>query len=237
MTTFDEILTMTKMLYPDGRAFKFFEGNDMHTLHRALAHSEARAWDDAKAIQDSILPDNDGFTADDATDWERRLGIASGGSAVPLADRKLAILRKMVHPGTIKARQSYSYIEGQLRAAGFDVHVYENIFDDGMGGTVSKSPDEILGIVSTGTASMSDVTNMGMFNMGQQYSNMIVNYLERDKDALFQVADNYRNTFFIAGDAVDEFASVDANRETEFRQLILLLKPLHLCGYLFVNYV
>src|SRR5690606_32537660 len=103
-----------------------------------------RAYADALKIQDAQLPDNDGFTADDATDWERRLGMIYS-PLVPLADRKLAILRKMNHPGTIKARQNWLYVEGQLRAAGFDVYVHENRFDDGMGGYDTKTPVELSG--------------------------------------------------------------------------------------------
>lgn len=237
MATRDDILKLTKSLYPDGRVFEFHDANDMDLLHRALARGEARAWDDALDILNSILPDNDNFTAADATDWERRLGIASGGDSVPLADRKLAIIRKMNHPGTIKARQNYRYLQGQLQAAGFNVTVYENRFDDGGGGLITKTPGEVLG-VNYGIA------RYGMFQFGQtNYGGYtagvtkIVNFLEEALDEQFIVGDNYRSTFFIAGDTIDTFADVDADRKEEFRQLILLTKPVQCCGFLFVNYV
>lgn len=125
MATMEKIQKLTQRLMPTGRAFKGPKNGWMDTLNRALSISEARAYDDALATFNSILPDNNNFTADDATDWERRLGIVQS-PGVPLADRKAAILRKYNHPGTVKPRQSRLYIEGQLRAAGFDVYVYQN---------------------------------------------------------------------------------------------------------------
>ena len=79
------------------------ENSYLENLMYALSLSENQAYNDALAIQNSILPDNAEFTADDATDWERRLGMIIS----PLVDlelRKLAIRRKMNHPGDIKAR-------------------------------------------------------------------------------------------------------------------------------------
>lgn len=238
MATRDEILKLTKSLYPDGRVFEFHDANDMDLLHRALARGEARAWDDALDILNSILPDNDNFTAADATDWERRLGIASGGDSVPLADRKLAIIRKMNHPGTIKARQNYRYLQGQLQAAGFNVTVYENRFDDGGGGYITKTPSEILGDATV-------LANLGTFNLGEanlagtwsdQGVTVVANHIEEALDADFDIGDNYRSTFYIAGDTVDAFADVDADRKDEFRQLILLTKPVQTVAFLFINY-
>lgn len=234
--TYDQIVQLTRQLLPGGRAWKAHEGGVMDALIRARARSKARVWNDALAVLDSILPDNANFTADDATDWERRLGIASGGAAVPLADRKLAILRKLNHPGTIKARQNYRYIEAQLRAAGFDVHVYENRFDDGGGGYITKTPGEVLG-------ENYGIARYGMFQYGQtNYGGYdagvtkIVNYMEEAKDEQFIIGSNYRSTFFIAGDTVDAFADVDADRKREFRQLVLMLKPMQMCAFCFINY-
>ena len=69
------------------------ENSYLENLMYALSLSENQAYNDALAIQNSILPDNAEFTADDATDWERRLGMIIS----PLVDlelRKLAIRRK-----------------------------------------------------------------------------------------------------------------------------------------------
>jgi hypothetical protein len=138
MAFIDQIDKLTKQLYPSGRAFKMPKDGFFQKLHDSLNLSEARAYTDAKAILGSILPDTDNFTAEDAAMWEQKLGMITNED-VALADRKAAILRKMNHPGTIKARQSASYIQGQLQAAGFDVDVVENVFLNGL----VKSPLKI----------------------------------------------------------------------------------------------
>jgi hypothetical protein len=231
----DTIKKISLRFYPKARAFKFPFGGITEQLHSALAQSEARAYNDALSILDSALPDNDNFTTDDATDWERRLGIFSS-NAVPLSDRKLAIIRKINHPGIIKPRQNYRYIEEQLRAAGFDVHVYENKFSDGSGGFITKTPEQILG-TSAGAAIHSPTVRHGTIQHGGTYSNKIANYIEQEKDATFVVYPNFRSTFFIAGASVSTFANVLAVRKSEFRQLILQLKPVETVGFLFINYI
>ncbi len=133
MSTLEKIKKLGKTLYPTGRAFKIpFEGV-FDKLNSALSESETRAFDDAVSILDSALPDNDNFTTGDATDWERRLGLITN-PAVPLSDRKLAIIRKIRHPGNIPARQNFLYLQGQLQDAGFDVFVFENRFPSYLNG-------------------------------------------------------------------------------------------------------
>jgi len=127
MTTLTKIKKLGKTLYPTGRAFKIPFGGVLDKLNSALSESEQRAFDDAVSILDSALPDNDNFTTGDATDWERRLGLITN-PAVPLSDRKLAIIRKIRHPGNIPARQNFLYLQGQLQDAGFNVFVFENRF-------------------------------------------------------------------------------------------------------------
>tara|TARA_R110002167_G_scaffold110087_4_gene280351 strand:+ start:14519 stop:15415 length:897 start_codon:yes stop_codon:yes gene_type:complete len=171
-------LKLTERLYPKGRAFKIVSGSTKEKLHTALADSENDAYTSGLAVLDSILPDNPNFTAEDATDWERRLGMISNPFVI-LSDRKLAIARKMNHPGTIPARQHYKYIEGQLQAAGFDVIVTENRFPlsatiptpmgiaemgvDEMGGTVANTNP--YGVIDPYTLT-TDVEQMGLTEMG-----------------------------------------------------------------------
>lgn len=131
------------MLYPLGRAFRVSNDSNLHKLHDALAESENTAYSSALSVLDSILPDNDNFTTDDATSWERRLGLITNTNT-PLTDRKRGLIRKMNHPGTIKARQHYLYLERELRAAGFDVYIVENRF------LASTTLDEQLGILEFG---------------------------------------------------------------------------------------
>jgi hypothetical protein len=200
-----------------------------------LHASEARALADGLAILDAALPDNDNFTTGDATAWETRLGLITN-TTVSLVDRKLAILRKMAHPGTVKARQNYLYLEGQLRAAGFDVYVYENRFPNGSGSYMTKTPFEFSGMAGGGNQ-LGD-HQLGDAQFGITFLNKIANYIEESIDFNFDPTTNLRCTFFIGGAyaSYGAFADIPSNRKDEFRQLILKIKPVHTCGFLLVNY-
>lgn len=235
MSLTDTFLSLTKQLYPTGRAFRMFFGSDFEKLSKGLIASEQRAWLDATSILNSALPDNTSFTVDDATDWERRLGLITN-PLVSLVDRMAAIQRKMNHPGSIKARQHYLYIQGQLQAAGFNVYVFENIFPDGSGGYITKDPLIVDGGAGVTSFEYGD-REYGDFQLGGYYGNIIANHIEESLDTIFDVGTNLRSTFFIGAGYLGTFASVDKNRKDEFRQLILKLKPVQEIGYLFVNYV
>lgn len=248
----DKILALFKQFLPTGRAFKIPKNGWLDLLRSALALSENKAYNDALSIQNSILPDNDNFTADDATDWERRLGMIYSPNVL-LADRKLAIQRKINHPGTIKARQHYLYIQGQLRAANFDVHVYENRFPFGNGEYYTLDP---LSVISPGLQHGNTEHGDGVHGgspilvgvehgdkehgdsqHGGSFSNIIVNYIDEILDQSFFITNNLRSTFFIGGFPLGSFANVPVERHDEFRQLILKLKPAQMVGYLFINYI
>jgi hypothetical protein len=233
MTVVDKILKLTKSLYPTGRAFKMPVGGDLEKLHQGLSLSEARAYGDALSILNSALPDNSDFTAEDATDWERRLGLITN-EAVSLSDRKLAIIRKMNHPGNIPARQNYRYLEGQLHAAGFNVYVFENRFSDGMGGYETEDPLVIGGI---GTNNQHGDNQHGDNQHGPSFLNLVANSIEEEPDTFFNVGSNLRSTFFVGGTPIGTYADVDLERKAEFRQLILKIKPVQTVGFLFVNYI
>lgn len=235
MTIFDQIRTLTRQLYPTGRAFRGPMGRWLDRLHKGLAISEQVAYTDAVKIQDSMLPDNAGFSTADATDWERRLGMISN-PAVPLADRMLAIARKMNHPGNIPARQHYLYLQGQLQRAGFNVYVYENRFPDGMGGYTTQNPLTITGGLGAFNVQHGDIQH-GDAQHGGTYGNIVVSYISETQDRQFNVGNNLRSTFFIGGATLGSFAYVSLARKAEFRQLILKIKPVQTVGYLFVLYV
>lgn len=210
------------------------ENSYLESLMYALSLSENRAYNDGLSIQNSILPDNSDFTSDDATDWERRLGMIVS----PLVDldlRKLAIKRKMNHPGDIKSRQHYLYIEGQLRAAGFDVYVYENRFPYG-GSYYTRTLFDIIGGVGIDDLQHGDKQH-GDSQHGGTYSNIIANYIDETLDSNFAIPSNLRCTFFIGGSPLGQFANVPIERKQEFRQLILKLKPAQMVGYLLINYI
>ena len=223
-----------RQLLPDGIAFKAPFGGWHDTLIRAMSIRFNIAYRDSLATLDAILPDNDNFLAEDASDWERRLGMIQ--STAPLADRKLAIRRKMNHPGTIPARQHFLYVQGQLQAAGFDLYVYENRFDDGMGGYETQTPQAVAG--SGGVF----YNQHGQFQHGQRqhgggWGDKIANSLDPAIDLNFNVGSNLRSTFFIGGSPIGTYANIPANRRTELRQLVLRLKPTQTVAYLFINYI
>lgn len=235
MSVVSKILLLTKQLYPQGRAFKIPAGSDIEKLHTGLAQSESDFHDEALNIFNSILPDTNAFTATDADDWERRLGLI-GSSSVSIDDRKLAIKRKMNHPGEIKPRQNYKYLEGQLQAAGFDVYVHENRFALYPTGYETQNPVDIYG--STGWK-----TNQhGQFRHGQKrhgiyWPDMVINHIDVERDLSFKIGSSMNFTFFVGGQTLGTYADVDADRKLELRQLILRIKPVPTVGYLFLNYI
>lgn len=236
--TYEKFIKLSKILYPSGRAFRMPSRGELEKLHLGLSVSEKRAWDDALGVLDSILPDNDNFTTDDASDWERRLGMITN-TMIPLADRKLAIKRKMNHPGDIPARQNYMYLEGQLQAAGFtNLFVYENRFALYPTGYETRSPLVVGGGVGAKTFRHGQRRH-GQFRHGTIYdpTKRVVNYIEEDRDALFDVGLNLRSTFFVAGNPINSFPNVLASRKDELRQLILRIKPVQTVAYLLFNYV
>jgi len=231
----DTLAKLTRQGYPDSRAFSYPYGGIWERLHKALSVSEATAYEAARSTLDSIIPDNSNFDEDDATTLEAVYGLYSTPSST-LADRKLAILQKMAYPGTTAPRCNYQYIEDQLRAAGFDVYVYENRF---FPGPVTKTPFEILGV--TAGLAVYGMPEYGTVEYAATWADdgitICVNHIEESIDAVFDIGANYRSTFYISGSPITTFADVLADRKDEFRQLILQLKPVQTVGILFVNYI
>lgn len=249
----DRFIALTKQLYPTGRAFNIHSGSMIERLHEALSLSEESTYLDIVSTLDSILPDNANFTADDATLWEKRLGLITN-ELVPLQDRKDAIIRKLNHPGTIKARQNYKYIQDQLQLAGFNVWIHENPDLYTPEDALSLNGNYIqLGDAQLGDSQLGDVYSyysslfdfvqlndqqLGSFQLGEYiFTNKIANRINESLDSTFNVGSNLRATFFVGGETLGTFADVDVQRKDEFRQLILKLKPVQSIGFMFINYI
>jgi len=226
MGVFEKIMSLTRQLYPTGRAFKMPFGGYLEKLHLGLSESEVQAYSDAVSILNSILPDNDNFTVDDATDWERRLGMITN-QATSLADRKLAITRKLQYPGKNPAKGHYLNLERELQLAGFDVYIFENI--------PAQTPFAFSGINTTQQIQHGQTTH-GNAVPGLTYTNKIANRINESEDLYFNLGGSYKSTFFIA-DAYGGMANVPLARKDEFRQLILKIKRVQSIGFLYVNYV
>jgi len=165
----NSIRAITRQLYPTGRAFWIPTDGVKDRLHKAIGTVENQMYLDSVSVLDSILPDNDNFTIQDASDWEQRLGMITN-NLVSLDDRKAAIIRKMNHPGDIKARQSRDYLENSLRLAGFDVYVHENSLSQTIEQFLANNPALIqLGDAQLGDAQLGDIYSIypDLFNSYQ----------------------------------------------------------------------
>lgn len=233
MALADKLLSLARQLYPTGRAYRMLADGYLEGLHKALGITEAIAYTDFTSPLNNMLPDNDGFGVDDATDWERRLGMISN-PALSLDERKQAIYRKMNFPGGQPARQNKNFIEWQLQLAGFNVFIYENIFDNGMGGYIAKDPIEISG---GGSEFQHGDFEHGTHEHGIYWDNIIANKIDQVEDSNFLLPNDLSATFFVGGPTLGSFADVDEDRKDEFRQLLLTLKPASTVGFLFINYI
>lgn len=226
MEVFAKIFKAVKSLFPTGRAFFVPLGGIKEGLLLGISEPLNTAYGDSTNIMDVILPDNDNFTEDDATDWERRYGLISNPD-VPLEDRKQAIIRKMAFPGQAKARQSLTYFQAQLQAAGFNVYVYENL--------TNFSPESVAGSSILSDIEYGDV-EYGEEDYGVYYNNKIVNYIQEGKDDHFNEGGSFRASLIIGGSILGTYANVNVDRKDEFRQLILNLKAGQYVVYLLINY-
>lgn len=225
-------LKLVRQLYPRGRAFKLPTNSYFAGLHLAV-NDNLQVWkDSADGILDILLPDNDDFTEEDAVVWEVFLGLSGTGT---FAQRKASILRKLNHPGNTLGRMSQVYFQDQLREAGFDVYVHANKFSDGVGGSMVINPGIGAGTYTQhGDAEHGDDVHG---TTGFPFDSIIANHVDKTLDqTVIYTNDQLRETFFIGAQQFPNLANVPAEREAEFRKLILTLKGQHMIGYLLINY-
>lgn len=237
MSIATKILRLSKQLLPSGRAFRVKEKSNQERLLKALSENETRAFNDATSILHSLLPDNNDFTADDATDWERRLAISSS-SLVPLSDRKLAIRRKMAAPGRNPAKGNYLWLQQQLQDAGFsNLYVYENNQPTYPTGYAHSNPviwnGNILSHFQHGDAQHGDFEHDGYLN------HIAARYILNSDDIHFDFGNSMASIFFIGAGphTLGVYADVLSSRETELRQLIMALKQPQNIAILFIRYI
>lgn len=235
MSIEDDFLALSKSLYPTGRAWWIPEDGAFEGLCRALNLEKIQFYNDSTGLYNDLLPDNDNFSEDDATVWERIYGFGNNAS-LTLDQRKQALLQAMSFPGQQPARSHYLFIQSELQAAGFPVYVYENIFPDGMGGWKTKTPFEVSGDSSIFTQVRYGQVQYGQARYGNVYNNKIANSIHESDDLHFDLGGSLVSTFFIGGPTLGSFANVPLARHDEFRQLILKLKPVQNVGFLFIHY-
>lgn len=232
-TTPVDFFKMVAILYPTGRAWNLPENGKFAAMHSGINLSLVQMALDAAASIDATFPDNVNFDSGDADLWEYRYGIPFNAS-LTLQQRMANIYQAMAFPQNILGRQSPSYIEAMLRQAGFDVHVYQNIFFDGGGNLYQKTPAEVLGTVV-------DITQFGpptQFGSDTEFGGVNFAVIANNETAeSYTTGGNLWATFFISGPAINIPATVSKFRQQEFRRLVLKLKPAHLVAFLLVNFV
>lgn len=233
MNIAETLLRLQKRLFPTGLAFRVPVNGNKEKLLKGTNVTLEDAYSDALGVLDGILPDNANFTAEDATRWERRLSIDIG-TGTALEDRKLAIKRKMNHPGSIRARQNWRYVQSQLQLVGFDLYVYENRFPDGFGGWETQSPYDYW---SGGFVNLEHgMVEHGPYQHGGYIEDVVFNSLDNEVDQTFSIGANPRSLFFIGGPTIGTYGEVPSVRRIELRQLLLRLKPAQTGAILFINY-
>lgn len=222
----NDILKLKKQLLPTGRAFVVPQDGNFEKLLLGLAGQEAAIYNVALDLLNSVIPDNDNFTVEDAAYWEKALSVSSSESD-SLTNRKAAIYRKMQFPGGAKGRQHKNYLEGQLRAANFNVTIYE----------YGDIKNYFAGVKHSLKTLHKYFTRHGGW-MIPTYTGIIANYLDESLETEIPATlDNLKNVFWIAGSTFDEFVSIPPYRIEEFRHIILTIKPLHTVAFLRISNV
>lgn len=224
----DTFNDLSVQLYPTGRAWYKPIGGVFDNLHISLNRSFARFLQDEKLLLDSTFPDNTNFNVNDAKLWEYRLGLITNES-LTLDIRRNSVKRKLGYPNNIKARQHGSFIESQLRMAGFDVWVFEN--------TIPYRRPEDIALIVLGDVQHGEPTQHGngVFHGGNSYS-VIANSINEIEPYAIGGDSNLWATFFICGENLGETASVSSSRLREFKELVIKLKPAHTVAFTFINY-
>lgn len=222
-----ELTNLVNSLYPTGRAFYRPKNGVFENVHNAVNVSFLRVIQESINLIDSSIPDNDNFNEENAEYLEYQYGLSSS-SNVSLELRKSALRRKIGHPNNLKARQSKNFIEAQLRLAGFDVRVYENT-------PPYKSPSDVANLVVDETQHGGDTQHSDSTYHGGVTFEVIANKIDSNESYGIGTGNEWAS-FFIGGEQLGETATVSANRQREFRELVLKLKPAHLAAYIFINF-
>ena len=228
-TRIDILRDLSIQLYPTGRVWNRPENGNFRNLHDGINQSFARLIEAGLLSLDKMFPDNENFTAEDATLWEYRLGLITNES-VSLELRKDAIRRKMGYPNNIQARQHPLFIERQLQLAGFDVYVHENTIP-------YQTPADVIAV------SLNDTQHGGVTQHGDSTEHggdsfdVIANSIEEIENYSIGGNINLWSTFFIGGENLGDVSNVPQSRLKEFKELVIKLKPAHTVAFTFVNYI
>jgi len=233
-TNLNLLLGMVSDLYPTGRVWNLNEKSDFNKFHTAINKSFSDLIDFSSSLIDSMIPDNENFDSEDATWLEYNLGLTTNES-LPLSLRKSNLLTKLAYPNNRTARQHYLYIEKVLNDYGFDVKVYENLFYN-LDGSVYYVPPQDVILTSPGiTQHGGDTQHGGATQHGFGSYSVIANSMF-DEEYNIGGLQNLWATFYIGGATFGDIAIIPESRKTEFRELVLKLKPAHLIAYTLIDF-
>jgi hypothetical protein len=228
VSVFDLVCSLTKQLYPTGKAWYISENSNFENLHKGLNVSTARFARDAKETINSTIPDNIFFDESDVGLWEYRLGITSN-PRTELSIRRDSVLRKLSYPAGVQARQHPNFIQNQLRLAGFIVTIYENTIP-------YRTPEDIVGIAAPEIQHANDIQHGDGTQSGGVNFSVIANSSSSPESYSIGGNENLWATFFIAGNHIEQPAYIQESREKEFRELVLKLKPAHMVAFININF-
>lgn len=232
-----KFVDLTNQLYPTGRAWRVFNGNNLEKVHRAINDIFLQFQEESSSLLNTVIPDNEFFTIEDCLYWEGKLGMITN-NLLTLEQRRQIILNKLAFPKNIKSRQSLNYIQNQLNLYGFtDVKVYANIFQDINGNYYHKSPEELSNEIQTETQHGGITQHGNSTQHGDSNFDVIANDVNEENYSIGG-NENLYATFFIASPvSLLEKGSVSNSRKKEFKELVLKLKPAHLVAFTFINYI
>jgi hypothetical protein len=229
-------------LLPTGQAWRAVIDSTLRKFFLGLSEQPALT----KAYVDNVYLDLFPETTRELNEWERQFGLSLTDMSTPAAvvAGRLALAAEWRATGG----QSPSYIQGVLRAAGFDVYVYD-WWSSGPP-YVARDPRTYTEVALVG---IYQCTGDGLPTQPQcsalptqpQCNDWLANevYYLVNKDLTRRAPppvpddpDTFPYWFYIAGATFPTHAVVDITRRAEFERLVLKLRPLHLWGGVLVDF-
>jgi len=220
-----ELTKLNNILYPKGTAFKQVPNGVRTKMHDGLNESFNQTIEDGRSTLDTIIPDNDNFTEEDASLLEYYYGVDKYEGST-LEQRKSAIYIKMSRSTNIPARQHITYLEFKIQEAGFDLYLYENT-------PPYQNPIDVIAVPPPRTQHADSTQHGPNTRHGGQGFQIVAN--SSNNSEVYNVGGNLYATFFVGGPTLGSIADVPEDRIVELRRLILKYKPSHLAAYLFIN--
>lgn len=218
-----------KRLAPIGEAYKLFKNTENEKLVRALAEEPGRIKDFYDLVQLSGVPDGN-IPADALSDWETFLNLPKNDSLTD-EERNQRITGKYAGQGG----QGPDYIQDVMQAAGFPVYVFENI--------PPVDPTGLPGIVIHGPPNYTEKrrydATLGGFTLGSKTLGAFLGTgIEPVEVAIPSDSTKWIYVFFLTGPSgLGDFVNISADKETDFRNQILQIKPAHAWVLAQVNFI